>query len=68
MEEYCTRFIDLPYTVKGVTVQDSNGFYNIYINAHLSKDEQEKAIIHEITHVKRNDFYSKDSIFLIENI
>ena len=32
MNNYAIRFIALPYTVKGVTVMDNDGFYNIYIN------------------------------------
>ena len=44
MNEYCIRFIPLPTTLKGITVEDSSGFYNIYINDSLSYEEQQKAI------------------------
>ena len=56
MNDYIIRYIALPYTVKGVTVQDADGFYNIYINSQLSIGEQKKAIRHELNHINRNDF------------
>lgn len=62
------RYIDLPCTIKGITVQDDNGFYNVYINAKLSEEAQIKALEHEITHIKRDDFYSLKPIELIEAI
>lgn len=48
MIDYIIRYIDLPYTIKGVTVLDSDGFYNVYINSHLSWEEQKKAVKHEL--------------------
>lgn len=42
MIDYIIRYIDLPYTIKGVTVMDSDGFYNVYINSHLSWEEQKR--------------------------
>lgn len=68
MEDFCIRFIDLPCRVNGVTVQDENGFYNVYINARLSEQAQRSAIKHELTHVKRNDFYSLEPLSKIENL
>lgn len=61
------RCIDLPCTIKGITVQDGNGFYNVYINAKLSEEAQKQALEHELTHIKRNDFYSFEPIQAIEN-
>ena len=56
MIDYIIRYIDLPYTVKGVTVRDETGFYNIYINSRLSWEEQWKAVNHELEHILRDDF------------
>ena len=67
MEEYCIRYINLPLTIRGMTAC-SEGFYNVYINASLSFEEQQKAIKHELTHIKRDDFYSDDPIEKIEDI
>lgn len=56
VDEYCIRYIDMPSRTKGLTVEDADGFYSIYINAKISAYEQKAAIIHELTHIERNDF------------
>lgn len=69
MNDYCIRYIPLPYTVKGITVKDEEDFYNIYINSNLSITEQRETIKHELTHIYRYDFDDVDkSIYEIENI
>ena len=67
MEDYCIRYVALPPTVRGMTAC-ADGFYNVYINACLSYEEQQKAIKHELEHIKRNDFYSDAPIGEIEDI
>ena len=57
---YCVRYIALPYTVRGVTVVSEDDFYNIYINSLLPYEEQKKVLRHELTHVRRNDFYREN--------
>ncbi len=64
--EYCIRFIDLPLTVNALVVQDSENFYNIYVNAGLSHEKQQQAILHELRHIQRDDFYSDKEIEDIE--
>ena len=66
MNEYCIRFIPLPTTLKGITVEDSSGFYNIYINDSLSYEEQQKAIRHELSHVTGNDFNVQKPLYMVE--
>ena len=59
---YCIRYIDMPSVTKGMTIEDADGFFNIYINASLSAAEQEEAIKHEIRHLERNDFDTEKSL------
>jgi hypothetical protein len=59
--DYYIRYIDLPCRVNAITVMDDNGFYNIYVNARLDYDTQQKAIKHELTHIRRDDFYNIDT-------
>ena len=66
--EYCVRMVDFPITIKGVTVMDETGFYNIYINSRLNFEEQRKALAHELTHIKRGDFFSNDSLEDVESM
>ena len=67
-EEYIVRLIELPYKVKGMTVCDENGFYNIYINSLLSPEIQAETLRHEMTHIKENDFYNDKTIEECEKI
>ena len=55
--EIFIRGIELPLKVKGVTVLDSDGNFNVYINILLSQDTQRKATKHEISHIKKEHFY-----------
>lgn len=66
--EYIIRYIDLPIPVKGVTAMDSSGFYNIYINARLSIDEQKRTIAHELEHIARGDFFSYGTLEEVETM
>ncbi len=60
--EYYIRYTNMPYTTKGMTIEDADGFFNIYINASLSAAEQEAAIRHEIRHLERKDFDTEKSL------
>lgn len=54
--DYYIRFITLPQSIHGMTVRDRDGFYNIYINDRQSVDAQQRAIDHEINHIRSGDF------------
>ena len=60
--EYTVRYVDLPYGVNGLLVYDENGDPNIYINARASYDMQQKAIRHELRHLRRGDAYNRRTI------
>ncbi len=66
MDEIIVRIIDLPYWVRGQTVLDQSGNYNIYINARLSAEEQQKAYRHELSHIKDQDFNPMKPIESVE--
>lgn len=66
--EYCIRYIDMPSVTKGMTIEDADGFFNIYINASLSAAEQEEAIKHEIRHLERKDFDTEKSLLEAETL
>lgn len=68
MMEYCIRYIDMPSATKGMTIEDADGFFNIYINASLSAAEQEEAIKHEIRHLERKDFDTEKSLLEAETL
>ena len=67
MDAVIIRMIDLPVTVKGLTVKDSEGDYNIYLNSRLSADVQALAFRHEVEHIRNGDFYSDESVREMEH-
>lgn len=50
--------INLPTTVRGVTVKDENDDYNVYINKNLCPEKQKAAIQHELNHIKKDHLFS----------
>lgn len=68
MNEIYVRLLALPMTIRGVTVTDDEGDYNIYINSSLTLDQQKLVLKHEMTHIERNDFDSFSDIFEIEDL
>lgn len=60
MENIIVRFIDMD--VPGVTVLDSDGNYNIYINARLSFEQRRKVYDHELRHIDLDHFYDGRSV------
>ena len=58
--------MDLPCTIKAFVAMDEDGFNNIYVNSKLSREEQRKAVMHELNHLARNDFYNDLDIRTVE--
>lgn len=67
MKEHCVRYIALPYSIPGMTVEDDGGYYNIYINSLLAESEQRCALIHELRHVLRGDFDADKPLSEVES-
>lgn len=57
MNDIFIRGIELPLTIKGVTVLDADGNFNVYINILQSYDVQQKAAKHELKHIQSEHFY-----------
>ena len=55
--DFCVRLVDMPESIYGQTVEDEDGYYNVYINARQSQYRQLKAYLHELAHIIHNDFY-----------
>lgn len=60
------RVAALPSRVKGVTVPDEDGNYNVYLNQCLSYETQRRAYLHEIEHITNDDFNSYEPARHIE--
>ncbi len=66
MENVIVRLCDMPCTIKGTTSEDSDGDYNIYINARLNYVQQHAALRHELSHAKLGDFSSDEDLLTKE--
>jgi len=65
MEKF-VRLIKLPHTIRGLTVTDPEGNYNIYINCNLSHETQIRTYYHEAAHVENKDFESYAPVSVLE--
>lgn len=56
------RMIALPLSVRAVTLPNNDATFDIYVNAALPEELQEKALAHELEHIKRNHFYDENPV------
>lgn len=59
-------FMDNPFGIKGSVNVNRDGSYTILINPRLSWEEQRKTYLHELSHIRDNDF-EKNNVQNIEN-
>ncbi len=50
------HLIDMPHSIRGITVKVDADTYCILINSRLSQDAQIRAYDHEIQHIDNGDF------------
>lgn len=68
MGDIFVRLKSLPRGMRGLTILDSDGNYNVYINSRLSDDGRAEAYWHEIEHIENDDFYNDVDIRRAERI
>ena len=56
------RMILLPDHVRAVTIPNSDNTFDIYINCSLPEEWQEKALQHELNHIRMDHFYNEDPV------
>ncbi len=61
MSDYYVRLVAMPLGVHGVTVPNTDGSFDIYINSRLSLKQQEATLEHEKSHISRDHFNSRRS-------
>lgn len=54
--DYFVRVVRLPHGIHGAVSPNDDDTYNIYLNADDTPERQEKALDHEVRHVRRSDF------------
>lgn len=63
---YIRGLSGLPATVKGATVLDANGDYNVYINIDISDGQRQSIVEHELRHIKLDHFYDYEPVIINE--
>lgn len=58
----------LGHNIEAMTTQNSDGSYTIAVNASLSEERAKKAVLHEIFHIKNDDFSDFQHASLIERM
>lgn len=59
---------DMPYHVRALTHMNADGSYTIIVNSHCSWEMQKAAVLHELTHIKGNDFSAEIQADLLEKM
>lgn len=60
------QLIDMPTSVKGHTVNNSDDSYTIFINSRINQEQRILAYKHELDHIKQDDF-KKSNVQSIES-
>lgn len=61
-----TYFADMPTTIHSFVVSNNDMSFTIILNAKIGREQQIKAYLHEISHIKNGDYDKKCSVNLIE--
>ena len=67
MDNINVTVMDMPLIIRGMTKLNEDNFYNIFINAKYSYEEQKKILKHELKHIEKDHFFSDKSIQECEN-
>lgn len=58
-DEYFIRRVEFPNrSVRAATFPNDDGTFDIYVNTLLSESEQQRALEHELRHIRLGHFYS----------
>ena len=66
MDMIIIRQIVLPVSIRGMTVMDSEGDYNVYLNSRISRARQLAALEHELEHIRRDHFHDSRPVHELE--
>ncbi len=65
--EVYVYYVDMPYSANGCIVENTDGGYTIYLNSRMTAENNYKCFLHELNHIKRQDFSTTSNIHDIEN-
>lgn len=60
------RLLPLPFHVEGCVLPNEDGSFDIYLNSRLPEECREKALLHELTHIKKDHLYDIHPVWMNE--
>lgn len=60
------KYVDMEPKVRGCVAKNEDGSYTILLNSRCGRLAQEKAYLHELEHINKEDFDSDEPITEIE--
>lgn len=67
IDDVRVEFAELPTSIGGYVISDSDDFYTIILNSKLSHEQNMKSYEHELEHIFNGDFDKSSSADEIEN-
>ena len=64
--DHYVRVVELPPSVRGVTVSNDDGTFSVYINSLYDDETQREALEHELAHLAREHFYRYEPVASLE--
>ncbi len=60
------RLVSLPEAVRAVTIPNDDSTFDVYVNSILPEELQNRALEHELQHIKQDHFYNEDPVWVNE--
>ena len=55
-DDIYTYYVDLPCTIRSFVVSNNDTNFTIILNAKLGREQQLKAYLHEMNHIRNGDY------------
>ncbi|WP_312647527.1 hypothetical protein [Aminipila sp.] len=68
MEYIQVHLLDMPTTIRGLTIYNTDDSFTIFINAKLNSETQIKAYDHEMEHINNRDYDKMYSVDVLETL
>lgn len=56
------RMVPLPEAVRAVTIPNNDSTFDVYVNSALPEELQNRALEHELEHIRQDHFYNDDPV------
>ncbi len=60
------RAAALPMSVEAVVLPNDDNTYDIYVNDRIGEEARNRALLHELTHIKKNHFQNGEPVIFNE--